>query len=125
MLIGAAFYLAQVFMERFKELDNHVQLMTQIKRGEEKIKKREEIQKYLDLKMEKYIKPFQHLRIQCVLAQFSSIRPYFKRDSDDKTLSRFEWSPVWVVTKVDSLRIWIFLESHNSSHPGTNQQTPN
>jgi hypothetical protein len=71
-------------MVRFKELDNHVQLMTQIKRGEEKIKKREEIQKYLDLKMEKYIKPFQHLRIQCVLAQLSNIRSYFKSNSAKK-----------------------------------------
>lgn len=53
-----------VFAERFKELDTHVQIMTAIKRGEEKIKKREEIQKYLDLKMAKYLKPFQHLRIQ-------------------------------------------------------------
>jgi len=53
-----------VFWERHHELAESEKILTAIKKGEEKIIRRQEIQTALDTKMKMYRQPFQQLRIQ-------------------------------------------------------------
>ena len=52
------------FVAKFTEIENFDSIMLAIKKGEEKIIRRAEVQKTLQIKMDKYRQPFQQLRIQ-------------------------------------------------------------
>eukprot|EP00042_Codosiga_hollandica_P043781 m.421015 g.421015 ORF g.421015 m.421015 type:complete len:1024 (+) comp56643_c0_seq2:174-3245(+) len=55
---------ARVFWERCAEISNHEALVAQIEKGEQKIKRRVEIQAALDLKVGRYQNPLLQLRLQ-------------------------------------------------------------
>lgn len=52
------------FVAKFTEIESFDSIMLAIKKGEEKIIRRAEMQKTLQIKMDKYRQPFQQLRIQ-------------------------------------------------------------
>lgn len=54
---------ATVFWTRYTDINNHEALITQIKKGEEKIIRRQEVQEALTAKVHRYRQPFQQLRI--------------------------------------------------------------
>lgn len=54
---------AQVFWERYSELADSEKIIAQIEKGEQRIKRRQDIKQAIEIKMARYTQPFHQLRI--------------------------------------------------------------